>query len=72
MTFKQIKHHILAQTNNDADDLADVLPHMEELLSSVTACGASWGLTPVSMCSGNSTAAGRSTAGRSWRTATAS
>ena len=33
MTFKQIKQHILAQTNNDLDDLADVLPHMEEYIN---------------------------------------
>lgn len=33
MTFLQIKGHIMTQTNNDSDDLADALPHIEDYIN---------------------------------------
>jgi len=33
MTFKEIKEQVMFQTNNDADDLEDYLPHVEDYVN---------------------------------------
>lgn len=33
MTFAEIKEHVMFQTNNDADDLPDYLPHVDEYVN---------------------------------------
>lgn len=33
MTFAEIKEHVMFQTNNDADDLPDFLPHLDRYVN---------------------------------------
>ena len=33
MTFAELKEHVMFQTNNDADDLGDYLPHADDYLN---------------------------------------
>lgn len=33
MTFKEIRERVMFQTNNDADDLADYLPHVDDYVN---------------------------------------
>lgn len=33
MTFKEIKEQVMFQTNNDADDLQDYLPHVDDYVN---------------------------------------
>lgn len=33
MTFAELKDHVMFQTNNDADDLGDYLPHVDDYLN---------------------------------------
>ena len=33
MTFKEIKEQVMFQTNNDADDLPDFLPHLNDYIN---------------------------------------
>ena len=33
MTFAELKEHVMFQTNNDADDLGDYMPHVDDYLN---------------------------------------
>ena len=33
MTFAELKDHVMFQTNNDADDLGDYLPHVDDYIN---------------------------------------
>ena len=33
MTFAEIKEHVMFQTNNDADDLPDFMPHLDDYVN---------------------------------------